>query len=46
MDIVKNTKPKAIPMKGADTNKVKNDALSVKYSLIGKDYGVLVVDVY
>jgi hypothetical protein len=46
MDIVHNSRLKAIVMKVVDMNKAKNGALNVNYSLIGMVYGVLVVGVY
>jgi hypothetical protein len=46
MDLVKNTWLKATALKVVDMNKVKNDVRNVNCSLIGKDCGVLVVDVY
>jgi hypothetical protein len=46
MDPVKNTLQKATVLKVVDMNEVKNDVLNVKCSLVGKDCGVLAVDVY
>jgi hypothetical protein len=42
---VKNTRPKVTAMKVEDMNRVKKDALNVKYSSNGRVCGVLVVDV-
>jgi hypothetical protein len=46
MDLVKNTWQKVTALKVDDMNKVKNDALIVKYSYNGMDCGVLVVGAY
>ena len=45
MDLVKNSRLKVTGVKVGDMNRVKNDVLNVKYSLNGRDCGVLVVDV-
>jgi hypothetical protein len=45
MDIVNNSRLKAIVMRVEDMNKAKNDVLNVNYSLNGMVCGVLVVDV-
>jgi len=44
--LAKNSRPLVIVMKVADTNMAKNDVPIVRYSLYGRGYGVLVVDVY
>jgi len=46
MDLVKNSRQLTIVQNMVDMNRVKNDVPLVRYSLNGKDYGVLVVDVY
>jgi hypothetical protein len=46
MGLVKNTKHQAILVRGVDMNKVKKDAIDVKFTLIGMAYGVLVVAIY
>ena len=43
--LAKNTTPKATVWKVEDTNKAKNDAIHVKYSLNGRVCGVHVADV-
>ena len=46
MALVKNTRLRILVLRVVDMGRVKRDALNVKYLLNGKDYGVLVVDVY
>lgn len=42
---VYNTKQKPIRMRGEDMNKDRKDVINVNFTLTGKDYGVLVVDI-
>jgi hypothetical protein len=46
MDLVKHSRLLTIVLNMVDMNRVKNDVLLVRFSLNGKDCGVLVVDVY
>jgi len=46
MDLVKNTRQLLILMLAADTNKGKKDVIDVKFTSIGRGYGVLAVVIY
>lgn len=46
MGLVKNTRQQVLAQVVADMNWGKKDALNVNCLLYGKDYGVLVADVY
>lgn len=43
---VKNTKHRLILAREADMNKDKKGVINAKFTWIGRDYGVLVVDTY
>ncbi len=46
MGLVKNTRQQVPVLMAVDMNWDKRDVLNVNCSSLGKDYGVLVVDVY
>jgi hypothetical protein len=46
MGLVKITKHQVILMKEGAMNKVKKDVIDVKFTLIGRDYGAHVADIY
>ena len=46
MGLAKNTKQQATLMSEVDMNKVKKDAIDVKFTLNGMDFGALVADIY
>jgi len=46
MGLVRNTKQLLILMLGVGMNKDRKDAIDVRFTSIGRDYGVLAVVIY